>query len=93
MADEFIEIRCRRIIPEKGPSFECRQLVGGPSRESIAALKEPFTDVRFCPECHGGIKTTFFPDGRIPLTEMLPAGSRINFVRPEAVFTFVEVVR
>jgi hypothetical protein len=89
---EYLEIRCR--CKKKKLPLECWSLLGGPSLETLFNHDftiSPFEDIRYCPECRRMIRITIKNLNDIPIIEALPKGIRLNFVKPETVFKFIEV--
>jgi hypothetical protein len=91
---DYLEIRCR--CKKKKLPLECWSLLGGPSVNVLYShdySKSPYEDIRYCPECRRMIKITIPSLNDIPVIEALPKGSRLNFIKPEMIFKFIEVHR
>lgn len=92
--DGFLEIRCR--CKKKNLPLECWSLLGGPSLNTLLNHDyslSPYIDIRYCPECRRMIKVTINNLTDIPIIESLPKEQRLNFIKPEELFKFLEVRR
>lgn len=90
----FLKLKCRGR--QRHTPLECRTLIGGPTLETLQShdfSKGPFVDVRFCHECRRWNKVTLISLDGVPEMEVLPKGTKINFIDFSSVFRFLKVKR
>lgn len=87
-----LDFKCRGD-QKNNPEYTCGVRLGGPALDSLLLhdfKSSPLVDVRHCPKC-GWVRITIRGLDVPPLMEVLGKQVRIDFIKPEDVFKFVEI--